>query len=140
MLVIGLGHPDRGDDAAGHQAVSGIELDSKVLRRDCSDLLELIEDQDEVIIIDAMRSGAARGTIRRFSYPGDELPLKGFVSSHFFGLSETLTLAHTLDRLPGDVTIFGIEAGETSLGDPMSQEVTEAAQTVAETINRMVAA
>ena len=140
MLVIGLGHPDRGDDAAGHHAVNDIAVESKVLRRDCSDLLELMEGQREVIIVDAMRSGTAKGTIRRFSYPVDELPLKGFVSSHFFGLSETLTLAHTLDKLPDEVTIFGIEAGDTSLGDPMSDEVIEAARTVAATINQMVAA
>lgn len=137
LLAVGLGHPDRGDDAAGHVAVGAASIGRRVLRRDCSDLIELIEGETDVVIVDAMRSGSVRGTVRRFTFPAEQLPLKGFVSSHFFGLSETLTLANTLGKLPSEITVFGIEVGTTALGDRMSEEVIAAARDVARTIDGM---
>lgn len=137
LLVVGLGNPDRGDDSAGHLAVSRATVGERILRRDCADLIDLIESRRDVIIVDAMQSGAPPGTIKHFVLPGDRLPNGRFVSSHFFGLSETLRLADTLGQLPKTVTVFGIEAADTTLGGQISPEVAEAAEQVSSSIDKM---
>ena len=63
-LVIGVGNAARGDDAAGLLAarrLGGIELEG-----DPTALLDLFDGIDEAAVVDAVRSGAAPGTVHRF--------------------------------------------------------------------------
>jgi hydrogenase maturation protease len=106
-LVIGIGHPDRGDDAIGRivarqlnrQAPDGVmvfECDGEAAR-----LLDLLEGADEVVIIDAAASGAEPGTIHRLDAVAGALPAGMFtMSTHSMGLAHAIELARTLGQLP----------------------------------------
>ena len=137
-LVIGIGNPDRCDDAAGVVAVRHVSRGRVVECVDCSLLIDMWEDEEDVVVVDAMRSKSPIGTVRCFDATTEAMSTTAFPSTHAFGLAETIELARALDRLPHRLTVYGIEAGSMELGVPMSPEVVEAAVEVAERINEEV--
>jgi hydrogenase maturation protease len=128
-LVIGVGNADRGDDAAGLLAarrLGGIELEG-----DPSALLDLLDRVDEAVVIDAVRSGAAPGTVHRFEVGAEPVAtLPRGASTHLIGLADALELARVLGRLPARATVHGIEGGRFALGDAMSPQVAAAVERV----------
>ena len=122
-LVVGIGTDDRSDDGIGLDVVRALRareipsLDAVEGPGDLTRLLDLWEDRATVVLVDAMRTGAAPGTIRRWA-PGDPRPAPtgGTVSSHGISLEDVLEIARGLDRLPPHLTIFGIEAEITDTG------------------------
>jgi len=79
-LVIGVGNPDRGDDAIGRmvarrlksKAGQGIEICE--LNGEITAILERLESADAVCLVDAAISEASPGTIRRFECQDKPLP------------------------------------------------------------------
>lgn len=130
-LVVGVGSVDRGDDAAGVLVVRRLEGMRTVETRDCSGLIDLWDGEDDVTVVDAMRSGGRTGTINRFDALQTQLPARHFPSTHSFGLAETVELARTLGRLPGRLLIYGIEASRYDVGAEPSPEVLDAVGIVA---------
>lgn len=130
-LVIGIGHPDRGDDAVGALVVKQLTRARTRLCSDCNDLMDMWAGEDDVVIVDAMRSGAAPGTVIRLDADRAELPARQFSSSHSFGLVETVELARSLGRLPRRLRIYGIEGADFALGALPSPQVTRASAVVA---------
>ncbi len=131
--LIGIGNPDRGDDAAGWM-VAGAVSSWEVERRAAGsfDLVDLWDESDDVVIVDAMRSGAAAGEVVRFDAKTHPLPLGAFRSTHAFGPAAASGLARTLDRRPRALMVYGIEVGHTAHGEDMSPEVSAAVRTVVE--------
>jgi hydrogenase maturation protease len=123
--VIGVGNAACGDDAAGLLAarrLGGVELEG-----DPSALLDLFDGVDEAVVIDAVRSGAAPGTVHRLDVgaaPVTAMP-RG-ASTHLLGLAEALELARVLGRLPRRATVYGIEGTRFAVGDTVSPAVTAA--------------
>ena len=122
----------RGDDAAGIEVATrlGRERAAPV----AGDPLQAIDCWGachHVVIVDAMRSGAEAGTIRRCSL--DELgSVDTFASSHSVGPVELVGLARVLDRLPDVVEIVGIEAQSVEHGDRLSAPVQRAVELLVE--------
>jgi hydrogenase maturation protease len=129
-LVIGIGNPDRGDDAAGVQVARGVHGGRAIEWADCSVLMDLWDTADHVILVDAMRSGLAPGTVRRFDAHADHLPARTFPTTHAFGVAETVELARSLGRLPERLTVYGIEASDLDVGSRLSDEVADAVHRV----------
>ena len=129
-LVVGIGNADRGDDAAGVLVVRRLQGFRTVELSDCVDLFDLWTDEEDVLVIDAMVTGAPVGTVRRFEVGAFTLPVGAFPSTHSFGLAETVELARALGKLPAKLTIFGIEAGRVGLGEALSPEVDRAIDAV----------
>jgi hydrogenase maturation protease len=125
-LVIGIGNPDRGDDAAGVQVARKVHGGRTIEWADCSVLMELWDSHDDVIIVDAMNSGLPPGTVCRFDALNEQLPAHAFPSTHAFGVAETVELARSLGRLPKRLTIYGIEVSDLELGAHLSEEVADA--------------
>ncbi len=132
-LVIGVGNPDRGDDGVGWRVIDLLADDVPTFRcrGDASTLMDAWADTSEVIVVDAMSSGALPGTVR--------IGAAGTVSdsptsSHGFGLAQAIALAGALGSLPSHLTVIGIEGGCFEHGSPLSGAVEEAAQSVAATI------
>jgi hydrogenase maturation protease len=127
MLIIGLGNPDRGDDAAGilvarRLAERGIETVQH--RGGTLDLIEIWETVGCAVVVDAVLSGAAPGTVHIWDALIPELRNDMFRSStHALGLADAVHLARALDRLPKKLTIYGIEAAHFIAGTPPSPEV-----------------
>jgi hydrogenase maturation protease len=143
VLVIGVGNPRRGDDAAGLIAarlvrdrlagvpgVSVIECDGDPAR-----LIDRWSGARAVIVVDAVRSGAAPGRLHRIDVSARSLPAAlRPVSSHAFGLAEAIELARALGALPARLVVYGIEAGAFTVGSAPSPGVAAAAAIAAERI------
>jgi hydrogenase maturation protease len=129
-LVIGVGNPDRGDDAVGLKAVRRMEGTETAEVSDCSELIDLWHGRDEVIVIDAMVSDARPGTIRRLDAVASPLPDVGFTSTHAFDLGTAISISKLLGRLPKSLVVYGIEADDVSPGAELTPSVQFAMESV----------
>lgn len=129
-LVVGLGHGDRADDAAGPMVARLVaphlpEGWSVVEHHgDLTTLVDLCQGIDELVIVDAVVSGAPPGTLHHMLM-GEETPpdLVSAGSSHGIGLLEAIALGRTLGHMTGRVTLVGLEAQRLAVGSAMSLEV-----------------
>ncbi len=136
-LIIGAGNPWRGDDAIGREIASRLAEKTNDRTRiielsgEGTELMQAWEGAGLVIVIDAVASGSAPGTIFRFDACTEKIPARFFsYSSHAFGLAEAIELARTLGRLPERLLVFGIEGSDFAHGAPVSAPVREAAEQV----------
>lgn len=129
-LVVGFGNAFRRDDGAGHAVVERLGDDDAIAARDGAvEMVERMSGYDRVVLVDAVRSGAAPGTIHRFE-DGRCFPRAWGGSSHSIGLVEVLELAKALHTLPAAATVVGIEADDTGEGVGLSQAVDAAVDTL----------
>jgi hydrogenase maturation protease len=142
-VVFGVGNPDRGDDVAGWVVADllgdgdGRGLVVRRVTADPSSILTdpLWDDADRVIVVDAVRTGAAPGTIHTwdlFERVGAVTPASG--GTHDLGVATTFALAAALGRLPLDAEVIGIEGSSFEPGDPPDPAVLAAAARVAASI------
>ncbi len=126
MLILGCGNRERSDDAAG-LLVPGCRPVQNPL-----DLMEEWQGHDDVVVVDAVVSGAPPGTI--IEWDAISCPLRAVefrCSTHGFGVAEAVELARALGRLPAKLTIFGIEGRDFTPGGAPSVEVLEAVERLA---------
>jgi len=101
------------------------------------EIMELMQGARAVILVDAVRSGQAPGTIHRLDASNSAIGTLVFPhSSHAISALDALELARTLGTLPPTVILFGIEAGDTEAGQPLSPQVARALDDVVERILR----
>jgi hydrogenase maturation protease len=130
--ILGIGSPS-GDDQAGWltvDALQGYGIDASKLDRPGANLVSLLANADHVILIDAMHGGGAPGQIRRF----ERHDWRGYgqgLSSHGFGVLDSLSLAEALGSLPPGLELYGIEIGSASPGTAAGEAVQAAAQQLA---------
>jgi hydrogenase maturation protease len=134
VTVIGLGNEWRSDDGVGIEVarrVGGLVLDGEPIR-----LVEALEGEDEVVLVDAVCSGAGAGTVFRFEAGEEPLPasLFGASSTHALGLAEAVELARSLGRLPHRVVVYGIEGESFGFGKGLSAAVEGAAARIVEEV------
>jgi len=142
-IVLGIGNPDRGDDAAGRavaQRLRGTLPGGVALAEadgEATDLLARLEGPDVAYLVDACVSGAPAGTVRRFDVAQGPLPEGAFgLSTHGLGLGQAVGLARALGRLPQRCVVYAIEGASFEAGAPMSPAV---AQAVGEVAGRLLA-
>jgi hydrogenase maturation protease len=141
-IVIGIGNPDRGDDAAGRAVIrrlrtvelpAGVEIAE--LGGETTSLLALLERADGAVLVDACVSHLSPGTIHRFDVTAAPLPQAAFsLSTHGLGLAEAIELARALGQLPSPCVVYAIEAESVAPGEPLSPRVAAASRTVSERI------
>ena len=118
IRIVGCGSP-RGDDAAGWAVIDRLQDQLGQLTAAVSlhraagghDILELLDGCGTLILIDAVSSGAAPGTIHRLEWPSPRLMTLRPGSTHDLGPAAALQLAAALDLLPARVVLYGLEAG-----------------------------
>lgn len=127
-LVLGVGNPLRGDDAAGPMVCAGLRSPRAV---DCGDAPErylgLAADArvNSVLLVDAMDFGGAAGEIA-FCYPEDLV--ERFGTTHDSGLA---VLARFIQQEYGKpVAVLGIQPSQTRFGTEMSTAVRGAIEKV----------
>lgn len=145
VLVLGVGNPLMGDDGIG------VELAHRLRERDYGPLvhveeggtlgmtlLPLLEDADTVILLDAVRTGAAPGSLVTRSR--DELPrhFSRVISPHQIGMKEVLGAAQLCGTLPRAITLVGVEARHTDFCRPMSAEAREAVPQALELVETLI--
>lgn len=147
-LVVGLGAPDRGDDAVGPavvHAVAALDLPGVrvVEREDPTSLIDLWSEASFVVVVDAVVAGVPPGTIHVLETGSDGPPLAdsawadtGLGGTHAFGLAASVELARALHRLPPRLVVLGVEAARFDHGAPLSDPVARAVPVV---VSRVVA-
>ena len=136
-VVIGIGNPDRGDDAVGRrvaQSLAGaLPPEVEILEQDgeATSLLACMEGVAAAWLIDACVSGKPAGTVQRYDVAAAPLPQDAFnLSTHGFGLAEAIELARALDQLPPRCIVYAVEAGSVVAGAPLSPAVAAAVDAV----------
>ena len=127
VRVVGVGHPDRGDDAAGLEVLDRVRarantgLDIVRAAADGPGLLAQIETLAHVVIVDCARGGGAPGTILHLNAASLAVPAHG--NSHGNALAEALALGEALGCLPARLTILAVVGEHFAIGEAMSQAV-----------------
>ena len=140
MLILGCGNDDRSDDAAGllvARRLRQLGIDAHEHRGDALELLEAWNGAHEVVVVDAIVSGAAPGTVIRWDAAAPLAAGEFQCSTHDLGLAEAVELARVLGRLPAKLTIYGIEAKSFERGGQPSTEVREAVERLTAQIERV---
>jgi len=143
-LVIGCGNMLRGDDAAGPVLIRRMwemaQFPESVQLADGGtsgmDVVFKMRDAENVLIIDAARTGAKPGTIYRV--PGNEIEEVPAVSggSHDFRWDHAISVARWLlgEHMPRNIDVYLIEGAQFEYGSELSHEVSAAVDLVAKRI------
>jgi len=143
VLVIGLGNRLRRDDAAGLELARALRdrageagIAVREHEGETLGLLEEWEGAEAVVLVDAVSSGAAPGTLRRMDGSVEPIPthFRSSSSTHAVGLSDAIELARALGRLPARVVVFGIEGRYFDAGCGLSEDVRAAIAPLAERV------
>jgi len=140
-LVVGVGHPDRGDDAAGLMVARRIRRHAPAgtvvleWRGDPETLLSAWDGVERAVVVDAVRTGAAAGTVHRLEPAVAPAALaSGPRSSHGLGLAGAIALGEALGRLPRELRIVGVEGRAFALGAPAGEAVRAAVDRAASAV------
>lgn len=133
ILVVGIGAPDHGDDAAGmlvaerlRALISPRTVTVKELVGDQLGLLDLWAGARDVYVVDAVCLGGGPGTVYRFD--GAQWFPAQFANrnTYAFSLGGVIALARAMGRLPPHLIGYGIERARWDLGAPVSAQVMDA--------------
>lgn len=126
LKIICIGSPF-GDDQFGAWAYEELSrlIDSDAaelvyLDRPGTRLISALDGVDKAILVDAVKSGAAIGSVRRIEGAAIYAHLPRPISSHGVGVADALTLAERLGLLPRELVLLGVEAGETGALAPLA--------------------
>lgn len=131
VLVLGIGNLVMSDDGAGVHVVRKLletyrfpenvkVVDGGTLGLD---LLPMLENVTNLILVDAVNTGAPPGTLVRMY--GEELPiaLETKVSPHQMGLKDLLAVSELMGHKPCEMVLIGVQAGSVEMGTEMTAEV-----------------
>ncbi len=120
VLIIGVGSP-HGSDSLGWEAVRLLQQDKVFskqpgLRLLCMDrpgarLLDVMQPNDKVILVDAVSASQPLGSLIRLGM--DDIKAgEDKMSTHSIGLADAIQLGRTLQRLPRQLLLLGLETGD----------------------------
>jgi hydrogenase maturation protease len=138
IRIIGIGSPF-GDDVVGLEVARILaqapppNCEVIIADRPGTGLIEMLDNLEAVIVIDAVRSGAAHGTLHHLSFRGLARSTARFTSSHELGLAATVQLAGKLGRAPSQGRVLGIE-----IASPPARKPCPLSQTSKRAVSRAV--
>jgi hydrogenase maturation protease len=147
-LVVGLGNPLMADDGVGLAALEQLreeyDMPPTVALTDGGTwgmmLLPAIEDADELLLLDAVRTASPPGTLCQLGR--DELPLyfSHKISPHQIDLKEVLAVADLRGHLPQRLTVIGVEPELVEMRHSLSPSVAIRIDDMVEAAVRQLAA
>jgi len=136
LLVIGVGNPDRGDDAAGLLVARRVRelADGRCEVVEWTgaavDLLDVWRRHSaDVVVVDAME-GTQAGRWHRVDAAVAE-SMAATRSSHGLGVGEVIGLARALDALPASLVVYAVEGTDFRTGAPVGAAIVAAVDAVA---------
>lgn len=137
-VVIGVGNEYRRDDGVGLAVADRLRgrvpagVDVVGCEQEPSRLIDAWEGAESALVVDAVQSGAAPGTLHRFDAGAGPIPAGVFRSStHAFGVGDAVELARVLGKLPARIVVYGVEGGEFGAGEGLTGPVEAAVETAA---------
>ncbi len=134
VVVLGVGNLIMGDEGVGVRCVQRLEAegalppDTVILDGGTSthELLGDLEDLDLLVIVDAVATGGAPGSLVRLE--GDAIPsiLSNTLSPHQHGIHDLLGTLQLLGRAPKRVVLVGVTPLRMTLSLELSPEVAAA--------------
>lgn len=131
IVVLGVGNLIMGDEGAGVRCVERLEADRAlpdgVVTIDggtsTHELLGDLEDLDLLVIVDAVATGGAPGSLVRLE--DDRIPsaFSNKLSPHQHGINDLLAQLRLLGRSPARVVLHGVTPARIALGLELSPEV-----------------
>ncbi len=143
---MGTGNLLMGDDGVGVHVVQtlrkekGLPGDVRLIDAGTAalDVLQMLDDIDRLIIVDAVKGGGSPGSIYRFTPQQIEEASSGKISLHQMSLLEALKASEMLGTHLPEVTIVGIEPKTIQPGTNLSIEVAAAIPKAIKTIISLV--
>lgn len=133
ILIAGIGNILQRDDGIGPhaaQALLTLPLPSCVEVLDAGTigpgLLAYLDKRQRLLVLDSIDAGGPPGQIYRFRLEQVQQMASAKLSQHETGVLETLRLAERLGKRPPDVTIFGVQPLDVSLGMELTPAVASA--------------
>ena len=133
IVVLGLGNPLFQDEGLGIYMINQLMQEAINEQVELVDggtdalaLLNVVEETDHLLVIDAVDGDHPPGTVRKLS--GRDIPLlvTGRISVHQIGFQETLALAALRDRFPQHLVLFGVQPQSLDWGTELSPPVMNA--------------
>jgi hydrogenase maturation protease len=132
IVILGIGNLLLSDEGVGvHVANKLMEMDLpegvSVVEggTDGFRLLNIITEADRLIVIDAIKGGAAPGSIYRFNLDEVKNCPSGFKTSvHQIGILEVINMSGLIGKTPR-TTVIGIEPQSLEMGMELSPEIRE---------------
>ena len=137
-FVVGIGNTLLKDEGVGCHVAHALERiplpDVEIIDGGTSsDVLQLIDDADKLIIVDAVRGGGVPGEIYRFRPEDVTLEEEHLLSLHDMSFVDSLKLMR-LWRNIGEAVIIGIEPREIGWGLELSAELREKMPRIIDTV------
>jgi hydrogenase maturation protease len=142
-IIIGVGNPYRRDDGVGPAVAKllrgrGVEVAQSL--GETTELIELWQDYDLAILVDAVRARPAHpGRVHHLVVADTHSAGIRAASSHGLDLGEAIELARVLDRLPKRLALYAVEVEDVGHGPGLSPPVAAAAKHLADEIYAEVA-
>ena len=140
LLVIGCGNPFAADDNVGLEIVHRLrergDLECEFVELAGADPgpFDVFDKAEIIVFVDAVESGAPAGTVHLLPLPSHEVAPRalGRISSHGWGLEETLRLRQSLGwRIPR-LMLLGVELENVTPGLPRTPAIDVALGAVVE--------
>lgn len=128
-LIIGVGNRYRMDDGVGIAVARQIGARApgwRVLEMsgEGASLMAAWSGASDVVLIDAVRSGKAPGTIHRLDAAREPIPSDFFhYSTHAFSVAEAVEMARVLQELPPRLVVYGVEGASFGSGGTLTRAV-----------------
>ncbi len=143
VLIIGLGNLIMSDDGVGSYLIRELKKIKDIPIKDVSLLelgtsplyyLEEISRAESLIVIDAVKGGEKPGSI--YCFKSENLKTYSISNRDFHGYSiiQVIDLARELTKLPTNITVYGMEPGNTGPGEGLSDSLKNALPKLVELI------
>jgi hydrogenase maturation protease len=133
IVVLGLGNPLFQDEGLGIHMINQLMQETTYAQVELVDggtdalaLLNVVEETDHLLVIDAIDGDHLPGTVRKLS--GMDIPrlFSRRMSVHQIDFQETLALAALRGRLPQHLILFGVQPHCLDWGTELSPPVRNA--------------
>ena len=128
-VIVGIGNVLLRDEGIGCHVAHALERvplpDVEIIDGGtCPDVLQLLEDADKLVVVDAVKGGGTPGQIYRFRPEDITLDQKRVLSLHDMSLIDSLKLTQLWHNIR-ETVIIGVEPRELSWGLELSPELQE---------------
>lgn len=129
-VVLGLGNPLFTDEGVGIRVLHQLMAENLSGKAELVDggtdgltLLNIVEEAEHLIVIDAIDGDLPAGSIQRIEMADIPVLISQKLSPHQLGFQEVLALAALREKLPDRLILFGVQPASLEWGTRLSPAV-----------------